>query len=840
MIMPLRAAFLLALLTPMSFAAAPPVIRLDIHGDPLPAGAVARFGSMRFRHLFTATNGIAISHDGKRVASLSRDLCIWDASTGRLLAHFDPPKAYCWSVAFAPDGEHVVTGHSGKGDEVMVWNIRTGTSRTLWGDGRYRGTPQRFAFSRDGKTLAVLAENLRGDDPTTAFIFDFPSCKARTSIKLRFPYIMEGLAFDPKGDLLVPSVGVHVMDVKTGKEIANKGGDIGIYSFALSPDGKTAAVQTREKDKDKKVEAWVRLIRLDTGATVKTDVGGPFRSRMAFSPDGKELYFSSRDGDLVAIDPTTGKQTRTVVKSDGIWRPWVSFSGDGSRLVRTDGQTIRVHDMKTGKLTASFDDHRDGSGASAIASAGIGIDASISPDGKTVATRSGSEVRLWELATGRYLRRIPGEKLWAGVRWTADGKQIAVGRPGKFSWYDARTTKLVREVSLPPVKDRPSSAWLLPDGKRIAIREGPHFIHAPHLLVSAKDGKKLAYHGKGEGEELLDLSDDGNRLAWADRSKDKVLVVRMEKTEGRRRVFEQAFTDTYLDARLLNGGRMLAISGLRAQEAWDVARGRRMGPPNARVGEFYGPRVLTASADGRLLVMGQNDIPPPAWRKGWGHSPSNRSRVFLIETATGKVRAESQIVRNISGATFTPDGKHLLTTSADGTALLWRLDEWAISPRGPLWEALASADGGRAFGAVVELSRNPKEGLALLRKHLKPARVDAKKLRGWLDGLDAEGFDERETAEKELRALGGDVEEGLLAELKKGPAAEPLVRIQRLLAKAEGGTPECWRHSRAIEALERMATPEATKFLRELAAGHPGARRTREAKEALACLAVKK
>src|SRR5262249_28668824 len=213
-----------------------------------------------------------------------------------------------------------------------------------------------------------------------AFIFDFPSGKARGTIPLRFRYIMEGLAFDPKGNLVVPSQGVHVMDVKTGKELARKGGDIGIYSFALSPDGKTAAVQTREKDRDKEVEAWVRLIRLDTGATIKTDIGGPYRSRMAFSPDGKELYFSSRDGGVVAIDPTTGKQTRTVVKSDGIWRPWVAFSGDGSRLARTDGQTIRIHDMKTGKLTASFDDHRDGSGASPTASAGIGSDPARAPD----------------------------------------------------------------------------------------------------------------------------------------------------------------------------------------------------------------------------------------------------------------------------------------------------------------------------------------------------------------------------------------------------------------------------------------------------------------------------
>jgi hypothetical protein len=44
---------------------------------------------------------------------------------------------------------------------------------------------------------------------------------------------------------------------------------------------------------------------------------------------------------------------------------------------------------------------------------------------------------------------------------------------------------------------------------------------------------------------------------------------------------------------------------------------------------------------------------------------------------------------------------------------------------------------------------------------------------------------------------------------------------------------EALRTVRAIEVLERTATPEACKLLRELAKGAPGARLTREAAAAL-------
>src|SRR5579859_443959 len=63
----------------------------DLHGDPLPAGARARLGTIRFRYGSTVVR-LAASPDGKRLASLGTDqiIRIWDVADGRQLRAISP------------------------------------------------------------------------------------------------------------------------------------------------------------------------------------------------------------------------------------------------------------------------------------------------------------------------------------------------------------------------------------------------------------------------------------------------------------------------------------------------------------------------------------------------------------------------------------------------------------------------------------------------------------------------------------------------------------------------------------------------------------------------------
>jgi hypothetical protein len=190
----------------------------------------------------------------------------------------------------------------------------------------------------------------------------------------------------------------------------------------------------------------------------------------------------------------------------------------------------------------------------------------------------------------------------------------------------------------------------------------------------------------------------------------------------------------------------------------------------------------------------------------------------------------------VSGASFTPDGKCLISSSIDGSALVWDLGEYAIRPvPARAWDDLGAEDGRTAFAAVCSLAGDPKRALRLLTGHLGAARVDAKQVRGWLDDLDSESFQKREQAERRLAALQEHVEADLLAALA-GSSLETRTRLRRLLQRIDKGSPAQWRRSRALEVLEHIGSVEAVALLKKIAAGYTGSALTREAKESLARL----
>src|SRR5262249_22111521 len=192
------------------FAAAPPALERDRYGDPLPAGAVARLGIARLRHMFFVGH-LAVSPDGTLVASLDGgELRPWDRASGKLRAVYRTREPFDWSVAFTRDGKGVVSGHSKLlPTELWAWDLATGRRQALWGDGKYRGAPGLLAFSRDGKMLAVRCHaREKGNDVARIHLLDFPSGKARGVLAGdRWGWGIEGMTFDPGGRRLVFDVG---------------------------------------------------------------------------------------------------------------------------------------------------------------------------------------------------------------------------------------------------------------------------------------------------------------------------------------------------------------------------------------------------------------------------------------------------------------------------------------------------------------------------------------------------------------------------------------------------------------------------------------------------------
>src|SRR5260221_1705308 len=99
----------------------------DLLGDPLPTGAIARLGTVRFRQ-GGSVRALAYSPDGKTIAAGDDAgfLCLWDAKTGTERWNC---RAYLsiQCLSFAPDGKSLfVGGNVDGGSKLVEWDVRSG------------------------------------------------------------------------------------------------------------------------------------------------------------------------------------------------------------------------------------------------------------------------------------------------------------------------------------------------------------------------------------------------------------------------------------------------------------------------------------------------------------------------------------------------------------------------------------------------------------------------------------------------------------------------------------------------------------------------------------------
>ena len=144
------AAFLLAMIAGVTSAQAPkggPVAvaktaRVDAAGDPLPLGAVARFGTVRLRHAGEVM--LAFTPDGRHLASVGADQAfqLWAADSGKELRRYTNPS---------------ITLHSSGGEVIFLRGGGRVVLRAF--DGRFGPAPVSVAFSPSGQWLATVPDN---------------------------------------------------------------------------------------------------------------------------------------------------------------------------------------------------------------------------------------------------------------------------------------------------------------------------------------------------------------------------------------------------------------------------------------------------------------------------------------------------------------------------------------------------------------------------------------------------------------------------------------------------------------------------------------------------------
>src|SRR5690242_14154116 len=105
--------FVALLLIPPSWGGEPQSKKahVDLYGDPLPPGAIARLGTGRFRQ-DGHVRGVAFSPDGKLLAAYSADrskVILWDRATGHKRREIVlGGRGYFWAqLRFSPDGKRL-------------------------------------------------------------------------------------------------------------------------------------------------------------------------------------------------------------------------------------------------------------------------------------------------------------------------------------------------------------------------------------------------------------------------------------------------------------------------------------------------------------------------------------------------------------------------------------------------------------------------------------------------------------------------------------------------------------------------------------------------------------
>jgi WD40 repeat protein len=773
---------------------------VDQHGDPLPAGAVGRLGTVQLR---AGRSDLSFSADSRTLTGIDNArVNRWAADTGGLPATQPLPTDGSTVVRLSEDGRTAVLA-----SPVSVWLCDLPSAKRI--DLR---VPQKFthieaaAVSNDRRHVLV-ADSVapkfaapRGALAETELserlvLWDTTTATARTLAADEAGIVWLGFSADGKRAVTSGRVATRVWDTSTGKKVWEVRG-YNAEECHFTPDSRSVIAAPGGGQRE-----W-HVWDADTGkpaAGLRPPTVG-YAWSFAISPDGAQLLIPT-DTDYVLWDLKAGEVRHRWPGANQSGRG--TFAADGKSVVTAD-TILRRWDLATGKNVYAD--------VSAIGHTAPVRRVFFTPDGtRLVSVGDDRTARVWDVATTRSLRTIRIEspvEVWA---MTPDGSTL-VGVDSRLTvhrWPVAgdgpKTSVDLREAQRLNIGLQPREAHVLPDGTLALLawpRSPEYQFHRFSFSFWDLETGRLVRWGGDPGEDYrgdyVRLAPDGRTVASPDATFDT-------RTGARRGLAGSPFG--------LGGtplfspdGRLVAAAS-RDTRVWELASGRVLAdlPHTASdpVAFSSDGRRLVCSPPGSLVVWDLGTRKVAEWSLTEPHAPARASQL----TATA----------------FSPDGRTIATGLAGGTVLLWRVPapvpdgRWSEADAAAAWDALIDDNPGNAYPAAWQLSDYPAEAVRFLRD--KFSLVPAAGPDEWaklIDALDSPRFAEREAASKRVRELGRAAEGPLRQALKHGPSPEQVARIEALLASIEPPARvrgEDLRAVRAVAVVETCATPEARRLL---------------------------
>jgi WD40 repeat protein len=772
--------------------------RTDPHGDPLPEGAIARFGTVRYR--IGEVGPFALSADGKAVAvGTEHHVTLWDVETGRLTARLPIASLPAHSVsgatlALSSDGKYFARILR---RDLRVFDARTGRERhaiELSDHGR-------GVFFFPGTARFAVVDLVETDDPLRVLVYDAETGR-RVSI-LRTEAEVDRLSGSGRY-YLGQSDGVpHLVDVRTGRVRQRFPEVRGLADreWVLSPDDRRVFVL--------ETSGRLRTYDAETGKLcddleAPPGWGDETKSlHLSVSTDGKVAYLSGWHRPIFRRDLSADQWLPPLPTALASGRLLASHPNGKLFLALAADGVLRRYDLATRKEVPP---------PHGFANL---VSAALSPDGRRVAVVSGHPSDRLDLFDDRG-RLLGSDRSHEGLPepfWTPDGRLFCAGRD-LITRRDRATGKLQRTVAA-----RGSAPEL---GRGATFSPGGDW-----LVVPSGDGSRLVVFDTSTQEWAAILPTGG--------------AVRAVSPDGRTVAAETPTGVAVVDLQ----------TGLAHASPPEAPTGHRPYPTTRLAFSPDGSYLLSWDDDGVAVLRDPATaarVRPIATGERWppdsAFSPdglylatgSQDGTVTVYDTGTGRAvwsrcGHRDRITRVAYGGPA-----RLASSSHDLTALLWdlRADR---KPATPAWDALSGPDALEAYRAIWALSAD-KAGPDLLRSKVQPVRPPRpEQVRQWLADLGSERFAVRETATRGLRHLGRLVEPDLRAARPKATGEEVRARLDALLAGiVRERTPSERINARAVTALELAGTEAATKVLADWAAGAPAARLTQDARAALSRL----
>ena len=485
---------------------------------------------------------------------------------------------------------------------------------------------------------------------------------------------------------------IRLWDRASAKEIAVlKGHEEWVKSVAFSPDGNTIASGSY----DKTIRLWNRASAKEI-AVLKGHEGGV--SCVAFSPDGNIIASGSLDETIRLWDRASAKEI-AVLKGGGVYAliESVAFSPDGNTIASGSyDKTIRLWDRASAKEIAVLNGHEGG--VSCVA---------FSPDGNTIASGSDDKtIRLWDRASAKEIAVLNGHEGGVScVAFSPDGNTIASAGGETIRLWDRASAKEIAVLR----GHGGHGVWISsvafsPDGNTIALGFGDNTIQL-WALAALKEISVL--NGHETTAYCVAFSPDGNTIASA--SDDKTIRL-WDRASAKEIAVLKGHEDIVFSVAFSPDGNTIA-SGSRDKtiRLWDRASAKEIAVLIGHEGEVIS---VAFSPDGNTIASAGGET-----IRLWNRASAKEIAVL---------KGHEEWVKSVA---FSPDGNTIASGCYDKTIRLWdraSAKEIAVlmGHESAVWSVAFSPDGNTVASASVDNTirlwdRASTKEIAVLKGHKK-------------------------------------------------------------------------------------------------------------------------